>query len=304
MRRKRTLWLTILATFAALVLFVYVASISHPCQQRLKRIAAVLNEIWSDQNLIAQLKTPEDYRRILEERIDEPLVCPDTGKPYLFFPREGIVLADAQPHSTSKSWLAIEWRHTEKGEKFRVVTWSPTDVSKSPMPGNCQDAQTKFTRSPNALPKSKPLPSFFRILFEFIQSLTSWINSPFRPSPADCPTNLGNVGMALLMYVQDYDERFPPMKDVAMTQFVLSPYIRNMSIFFCPITKQPYYPNPHLHHKPLPDIYHPAETPSFYEPVIHPDGLRGVAFADSHVKFITPSHWRTIQERFQLPLPP
>lgn len=281
MRRKRTLWIAALAVFAALILFAYIAYISHPCPRRLKRVAVVLNEIWSDQNLIAQLKTPEDFQRILKERVDEPLICPDSLKPYLFFPKEGIVLADAQPHGIRKLWLVIEWRHTEGGEKFRVVT-----------------------RSPIAEPASKSLPSFFQIFFEFIHSLTSWISPPFRPSPADCPTNLRNVSLALAMYIVDHDEKFPPMKDVAVTQLVLSPYTRNMSIFFCPITKQPYYPNPHLHHKLLPNIYHPAETPSFYEPVIHPDGLRGVAFADSHVRFVTPSHWRTMQERFQLPLPP
>lgn len=152
--------------------------------------------------------------------------------------------------------------------------------------------------------KFKPLPLFFQTFFEFIRSLTSWVNSPFSPSPADCPNNLRNFGLALTIYIVDYDEKYPPMKDVAVTQLVLSPYIRNMSILFCPITKQPYYPNPYLHHKLLPDIYHPAETPSFYEPVIQPDGLRGVAFADSHVRSVTPPQWRTMQERFQLPLPP
>ncbi len=230
------------------ILFVYVASVSRPCLKRLIKIATVLNEIWSDPNLIAQLKTPEDCQRILEEKIGEPLICPDTGKPYLFFPREGIVLADAQTHSTSKSWLAIEWRHTEKGEKFRVVTWSPTV-------------------------KSEPHPSFFQ---KFIRSLTSRINPPFCPFLTACPNKLKNVSLALAMYVQDHNERFPPMKDAVVTRLVLSPYIRNMSKFFCPVTKQPYYPNPQLHYKPLPDIYYPAETPSLYEPVTHPDGLRGL----------------------------
>lgn len=281
MGKKKTLWLAILAVVVVLLLSTFVAFISHPCRQRLKRTASVLNEIWNDRNLITQLKTPEDYQRILKEQVNEPLACPDTGAPYQFFPEASIVLADAQPHKTRKFRFAIEWRHTRKGETFRVVIWSPAAKAS----------------------KSKSTPSFFRILFEFIWQLTSWFNPPFRPRPADCQTNLRNVNMALMMYIQDYDEKFPPMKNVARTQLVLSPYTHNMGVFFCPITKQPYRPNPHLHHKPLPTLYYPAETPSFYEPVIHPDGLRGVAYADGPVRFATPSQWQTIQKRYKLPLP-
>lgn len=62
---------------------------------------------------------PEDYQRIFEERVGESLICPDTGKPYLFFPIspiESIFLADAQPQGIiRKCWLVIECGHTEKG---------------------------------------------------------------------------------------------------------------------------------------------------------------------------------------------
>lgn len=282
MWRSKTLWLSILAVFAVLALFVYTLSISNPCLRRLKKVAVALSEIWNDPNLAAQIKTLEDYQRVLKERIAVPLACPDTGAPYRFFPKEGIVLADTQLHGFRKVWLAIEWKHKKQGEHFRVISLSPTAEA----------------------PKPKPMPSFFKTLFKFIWSLASWFNPTFQPFPEDCPTNLKNANMALLMYIQDWDERFPPMKDVALIRMVLSPYVRNMDTFFCPTSKQPYSPNPNLHRKSLIDIHFPFETPSFYELTIHPDGLRGVAYVDGHVKFVNQSQWQALKRRYQLPLPP
>jgi prepilin-type processing-associated H-X9-DG protein len=109
--------------------------------------------------------------------------------------------------------------------------------------------------------------------------------------------------MALSMYVQDNDERFPPMKVVTETQSVLLPYLRSQDMLFCTVTGQPYFPNPQLHLKRLRDILQPADTPTFYEALLHPDGTRGMVFVDGHVKLILPSQWQVLRQRYQLPLP-
>lgn len=257
----------------------------HPCRRRLNRIAAALDEIWRDPKLIAQLRTTADYQGLLKKHFREPLVCPNTGAPYQFFPESGVVLADSQPHGIGKSQLAIEWQHTPSREHFRVIGWSPSAVvSPSPSP--------------------QPMPSFFQAFFDFLRGLIRWFNPNIHPFPTDCMSNLKNVSLALLQYIQDYDERFPPMKVTAETQAVLMPYIRNIDMFSCPTTKQPYHPNLHLHLKRLIDIYQPANTPSFYDALFHPDGTHGVAYVDGHARFVTPLQWQVLQQGYRLPPPP
>ncbi len=285
MPQRKVWWLVVVAFAIAFVLVAVIVSLSHPCRQRLNRFAAALDEIWRDPNLIAQIKTPNDYRRLLEERVREPLTCPDTGTPYQFFPAAGIVLADPQPHGFRKGYLAIEWRHTPDGERFRFTFWSPS------------------TTGATVSLSSQPVPSFFQAFFDFLRKLTAMFSPQAPQVPMDCPSRLKNVGLSLIQYVQDYDECFPPMKVTAETQAVLKPYIRSMDMFFCPITKQPYQPNPHLHLKRLIDIPQPSDTPSFYDAVLHPDGMRGVAYADGHAKFAL-SQWQALQQRYRLPLPP
>jgi hypothetical protein len=57
-------------------------------------------------------------------------------------------------------------------------------------------------------------------------------------------SNLKQLGTGLLMYSQDYDEVFPPMKTAAGVKKLLSPYIKDDSVFINPITQKPYLPNP------------------------------------------------------------
>jgi prepilin-type N-terminal cleavage/methylation domain-containing protein/prepilin-type processing-associated H-X9-DG protein len=76
---------------------------------------------------------------------------------------------------------------------------------------------------------------------------------------SSCLSNVKQIGLAALQYIQDYDERFPNAKpDVMATgappavtvagvavrnywPIVLAPYIKNEQVWVCPSTKQPSY---------------------------------------------------------------
>jgi prepilin-type N-terminal cleavage/methylation domain-containing protein/prepilin-type processing-associated H-X9-DG protein len=57
---------------------------------------------------------------------------------------------------------------------------------------------------------------------------------------ASCTSNLAQIARAGLMYVQDYDERFPSCYSLYTPPFVvdprtsLQPYVKNWGIFYCP----------------------------------------------------------------------
>lgn len=53
---------------------------------------------------------------------------------------------------------------------------------------------------------------------------------------ASCMSNLKQMGLGMMMYTQDYDERFPLQlgKYPAFWGSVLQPYVKSTQVFFCP----------------------------------------------------------------------
>jgi hypothetical protein len=69
----------------------------------------------------------------------------------------------------------------------------------------------------------------------------------FRQHSGDaCRSNLKQYAVAMLMYVADYDERYPPMQTPAQVQHRVTPYLKNKAVFICPDTGADYLPNPAL----------------------------------------------------------
>ncbi len=88
-------------------------------------------------------------------------------------------------------------------------------------------------------------------------------------------SNAKQIGLALMMYVQDYDETFPPASGVDV-QAVLMPYLKNEGIFNFPGTTFVYL----LDAQRLQSVDRPAETMVAY---IQAPGGRAVIWADGHV---------------------
>jgi len=73
-----------------------------------------------------------------------------------------------------------------------------------------------------------------------------------------CMSNLKQMGTAMMMYAQDYDEHFPPLYNTpvnssgttitAAWNYLIQPYVKNAQIFNCPSTDTTYFTttNPHV----------------------------------------------------------
>ena len=118
-----------------------------------------------------------------------------------------------------------------------------------------------------------------------------------RAQATGCQSNLKQLASAMMMYAQDYDERYPVAE---RWTGVLDPYLRNTFIYACPA-------RPGLHwgyamtesvsEAPMKVIAAPAQTPLLFDSdqgvpgaadapsraaFRHPGGAN-VAFADGHV---------------------
>jgi prepilin-type processing-associated H-X9-DG protein len=105
---------------------------------------------------------------------------------------------------------------------------------------------------------------------------------------ASCQSNLKQFGLGMMMYVQDYDERFPPMKLNLQAQNRVYPYVKNRNVYSCPETGTAYLTNPALNYVYLAQVPSPASTMMLRDaqPQTTDSGKPGwnVAYADGHVK--------------------
>jgi prepilin-type processing-associated H-X9-DG protein len=134
---------------------------------------------------------------------------------------------------------------------------------------------------------------------------------------AQSTSNLKQVGLALLQYAQDYDEKLPAMRSAhslqqirearlnppktATVQHVLQPYARNVEIFRHPGTNRIYRPNPFLSRKSLATFEEPSRIVAFYEADPGRDGRRAVLYLDGHVKRELETDWPRIKRASRIP---
>ena len=144
--------------------------------------------------------------------------------------------------------------------------------------------------------------------FSLDQEISAANAPPDPPADADPAqtslSNLKQIGLGLMQYVQDYDEKLPPMKSAAVAKKALSPYVKNDSVFQNPQTHEPYLPNTSLSGRSLATFERPSDMVIYYEASPAPDGTRSVVFLDGHVKRIPEAQWPALKAASHVPNAP
>lgn len=127
------------------------------------------------------------------------------------------------------------------------------------------------------------------------------------PSPSDAKSttieNLRNIALATTMYCTDYDDIYPYAQSTKAVQYVTYPYSRNANVW---TTLNPsggrFLFNMALGGASSSAVENPDKTILFYESNAWPDGRRAVAFADTHVKFLSQEEWAAVEPSLRLKL--
>ena len=100
-------------------------------------------------------------------------------------------------------------------------------------------------------------------------------------------SNMKQIGLATMQYVQDYDEKLPPMESYDTYKTVLEPYVRSgpnqPDLFIETGANVPYQIDTTLSKKSIADIADPRTTVLMKETVPHSDHMINVLYLDGHV---------------------
>jgi len=98
-----------------------------------------------------------------------------------------------------------------------------------------------------------------------------------------CVQRMRVLSLAVAQYVQDNDERFPPMQNPTIFRGAVRPYLKDSRLFACPATGELFVPNYKLTYVSLASIANPAATLMLIDHSPHKDGIQTRAYADGHV---------------------
>jgi hypothetical protein len=117
--------------------------------------------------------------------------------------------------------------------------------------------------------------------------------------------NAKSIASAMLVYAQDYDGTFPYVQSSKGAAYVLYPYVKGTNVYqtMNPVRGGEFRFNMSLAGVKMADITDAVNTPLFYDAFAWPNATYLVAFADSHVKFLTPDEWETVKKNLSLKLP-
>jgi len=116
-------------------------------------------------------------------------------------------------------------------------------------------------------------------------------------------SNLKQLGLALMMYTQDWDGKLPPLDNPEKVKTLLTPYVstKDSNLFTNPIDGKPYKINTILSNHTMNHITSPASMVIFYEDAPASNGTRGVCFLDGHVKRVSESEWPRLKLASKIP---
>lgn len=102
-------------------------------------------------------------------------------------------------------------------------------------------------------------------------------------------TNAKQMGLATIMYANDYDDYYPYVQQTASAVEVLRPYTKNVEVFKSPTKGGRFLYNLNIGGVSGTAIEFPAQTPMWIESLPDPKMSVAVAFTDGHAKLIPPT---------------
>jgi hypothetical protein len=123
---------------------------------------------------------------------------------------------------------------------------------------------------------------------------------------ASSASNLKQIGLGLMMYVDDNNNKFPDLSDAQSLKKAVAAYInkdksKGEKSFVHPKTGKPYQPNPSLSGKDPKAIPSPTDTVVVYEAEPAEDGTRAVLFVDAHVERVNETKWLELKKTSNIP---
>jgi hypothetical protein len=146
----------------------------------------------------------------------------------------------------------------------------------------------------------------FDLTTEVAESEQTASANPFQAQTSEAPndkslSNLKELGLAMRMYLQDYDNVMPQTKDWPKLKAALKIYVKDPDVFVNPITKQRYGVNPAISGHNISHISNPSAIVLFYETTPASDGTRGVSFLNDSVRRIKESDWPKVKSASKMP---
>ncbi|MEJ5251228.1 MAG: hypothetical protein HPY54_12775 [Chthonomonadetes bacterium] len=107
------------------------------------------------------------------------------------------------------------------------------------------------------------------------------------PESQKCSAHMKKALKAVQMYLQEWDNMFPPSTTAQKLSDALQPYAADKYVLTCPVTRKEYKTNPHLTWRPASMYKDLKQVPVIYDAIPHKDKRYLVGFADGSVKAMT-----------------
>lgn len=120
------------------------------------------------------------------------------------------------------------------------------------------------------------------------------------PESQKCSAQMKKALKAVQMYLQEWDNVFPPATTAAKLSEALQPYAADKYILTCPVTRKEYKTNPHLTWRPASMYTKLAEVPVIYDATPHKDKRYLVGFADGSVKSLAEKDLASLKQKARL----
>ncbi|MGQ9487491.1 MAG: hypothetical protein ACUVTY_03900 [Armatimonadota bacterium] len=120
------------------------------------------------------------------------------------------------------------------------------------------------------------------------------------PESQKCSAHMKKALKAVQMYLQEWDNVFPPATTAQKLSDALQPYAADKYVLTCPVTRKEYRTNPHLTWRPASMYPNLKEVPVIFDAVPHKDKRYLVGFADGSVRAVTEKELQAIKQKARL----